>query len=97
MATWRYALVSGNLDTIRRYLPNNYTANVLGTFDRRVLITGHDEHGWTLDGYVIPRLASGLYFAREVDADERNELLNDAMNVDLIEIHNLRGVTAPDF
>lgn len=31
-----------------------------------ILITGHDVAGWTLDGYVIPRLASGAIFAREI-------------------------------
>jgi hypothetical protein len=30
------------------------------------LIEGEDNAGWTLDGYVIPRLASGLIFAKEV-------------------------------
>ena len=31
-----------------------------------IVIEGIDEAGWTLDGYVIPRLASGLYSAVEV-------------------------------
>jgi hypothetical protein len=30
------------------------------------LIGGRDSCGWTLDDYVIPRLASGMYFAEEV-------------------------------
>jgi len=56
------------LDRVRAYLPHNYeaalsTANNL-TF--KVRITGTDDHGWTLDGYVIPRLASGWIFAKEV-------------------------------
>ena len=60
----RYAVVRGPLATIERYLPANYAAQQpLGDL---VLIAGHDHAGWTLDGYVIPRLASGLYAAREV-------------------------------
>ena len=34
--------------------------------DEVVLIVGRDSAGWTLDGYVIPRLASGTIFAEEV-------------------------------
>lgn len=62
----RHAVVQGQherLDTIRRYLPANYTADSDGT---DVFIHGVDRAGWTLDGYVIPRLASGLYHAKEV-------------------------------
>lgn len=54
------------LATIARYLPSNYTAKIVGD---DVLITGEDSAGWTLDGYVIPRLASGLYFAEEIIGD----------------------------
>lgn len=31
-----------------------------------ISITGRNNHGWTLDDYVIPRLASGNWFAKEV-------------------------------
>lgn len=95
----RYALIGSRhaLDTVRAYMPTNYTANVLGTFDRRILISGHDNAGWTLDSYVLPRLASGLIFAREVGADEREALLDAARAADDIETINLRGIAAPDF
>ena len=53
------------LATIKTYLPSNYQATRLE--DDSILISGFDEAGWTLDGYVIPRLASGLYFAEETD------------------------------
>jgi hypothetical protein len=33
-----------------------------------VIIAGTDYAGWTLDGYVLPRLASGLMFGEEVTA-----------------------------
>jgi len=65
-APTRTALVLGglcaDLETVRSYLPANYTA--MQTPDG-VLISGQDSHGWTLDGYVIPRLASGLIVAEE--------------------------------
>jgi len=47
-----------------RYMPANYV--ILGGIDGEYLIGGYDEAGWTLDGYVIPRLASGLIWATEV-------------------------------
>jgi hypothetical protein len=31
------------------------------------VIAGEDVAGWMLDDYVIPRLASGLIFANEID------------------------------
>ena len=54
------------LATVQRYLPSNYSAMILrpGEID----ITGTDIAGWTMDGYVIPRLASGLIIAKEVTA-----------------------------
>lgn len=33
-----------------------------------VAVTGRDNAGWTLEDYVIPRLASGNWFAKEVTA-----------------------------
>jgi hypothetical protein len=59
--TERRAIVMHDVDieTIRRYLPGNYTATTY------VVIEGEDVAGWTLDGYVIPRLGSGLICARE--------------------------------
>ena len=55
------------MSTVGAYLPTNYacylsTANNL-TF--KVIIRGEDSAGWTLDGYVIPRLASGNMYAKE--------------------------------
>lgn len=59
------------IDVVRRYLPSNYTATphlrVVGyTVEEEILIVGEDVAGWTLDGYVIPRLASGMHYAKEV-------------------------------
>lgn len=54
------------LTDVAQYLPNNY--QVLGrTLDnQRTIIVGVDDHGWTLEGYVIPRLASGMIHCEEV-------------------------------
>jgi hypothetical protein len=62
----RIAVVEGQADkvaTIARYLPSNYSAKVDG---EDVRIFGFDSAGWTLDDYVIPRLASGLWRAVEI-------------------------------
>ena len=61
----RYALVCAGADQIAAYLPDNY--RVIGRVDGQTVIAGRDVAGWTLDAYVIPRLASGLYFATEID------------------------------
>ena len=52
-----------DLEIVREYLPSNYTAT---STEDGILISGHDSHGWTLDGYVIPRLASALIAVQEV-------------------------------
>lgn len=64
-------IASTNLDTINAYLPDNYRVvgpapNPDDPTRQGMLIEGTDNAGWTLDGYVLPRLASGLYFGREV-------------------------------
>ena len=69
----RSALITGgraserrDLEHVQAYLPANYTASRTPAGD--ILITGEDVAGWTLHDYVIPRLASGLIWAAEVDA-----------------------------
>jgi hypothetical protein len=52
-----------SLETVQAYLPANYRAYYC---HGGIGIEGFDSNGWTLDGYVIPRLASGLHFAVEV-------------------------------
>jgi hypothetical protein len=63
----RKAKVTGGLTVsvglVRDYLPSNYQALVVGD---DIFIEGEDSHGWTLDGYVIPRLASALISVTEV-------------------------------
>lgn len=63
----RTAIVTSDsaLETIQRYLPGNYKAV---EFSDAIVIVGADNAGWTLDGYVLPRLASGLHFAQETIA-----------------------------
>lgn len=74
----RYASVA-NADSgeqVARYLPDNY--EVYGhrfpdgpTAKMVVLIRGTDVAGWTMEDYVIPRLASGLLWATEVVGVEK--------------------------
>lgn len=56
-------------DEVSAYLPRNY--KVLGETGGAILIEGRDNAGWTLDGYVIPRLGSGLITARELPRGQR--------------------------
>ena len=68
--TIRQALIrNGNPDAVAAYLPSNYA--VTGNYDSVlhgpvVVIAGEDRAGWTLDDYVLPRLASGLMFGSEI-------------------------------
>ena len=74
----RYAIITHNRSaydtvedverTISAYLPAGYkVAACDGTI---IVIRGEDDCGWTLEDYVLPRLASGLYFGEEVGARE---------------------------
>ena len=51
------------LELVRDYLPSNYAAREVGDL---IIIRGQDDHGWTMEGYVIPRLASAGIPAKEV-------------------------------
>lgn len=73
--TVRTAVVKGNGATAERvaaYLPSNY--EVVGGNDEGVIISGHDNAGWTLDDYVLPRLASGCLFGTEVNPTVRRKV-----------------------
>ena len=57
-------------EAVEAYLPRGYHV-VAGSEHKfagawRVIIEGEDYAGWTLEGYVLPRLASGLYFGKEI-------------------------------
>lgn len=80
----RYAIRRGapiatpeELVVVQRYLPVNYEATLVkrrtGSHEPAILIKGEDVAGWTLDGYVRPRLASGLRFFVEITATEAND------------------------
>ena len=63
----RIAIVKGarnGMQEVKAYLPSNYEV-ILWTSDG-VYIAGKDEAGWTLDGYIIPRLSSGNMGCREL-------------------------------
>ena len=58
------------LERVQQYLPRNYTASERNGV---IWISGRDQAGWTLDEYVIPRLASGLIFAEEVSSEGQGQ------------------------
>jgi hypothetical protein len=57
-------------EAVAQYLPANYHVTPRSITDdygyEHIVIEGEDDAGWTLDDFVIPRLASGLYFCKEV-------------------------------
>lgn len=79
----RYAIIKGAASRrhLEAYLPGNYRVIHEYTVDdprpshnegpdarpNAFVIEGKDDAGWTLDAYVIPRLASGLIWAQEID------------------------------
>lgn len=64
VAVWLPADPAEAARVVDRYMPGNYS--VTGADREWVYIEGTDNAGWTLDGYVIPRLASGMIWAKEV-------------------------------
>lgn len=55
---------------ISAYLPSNYEVMAIENpvdYDGYVYFKGHDNAGWTIEDYVIPRLGSGLMFAEACD------------------------------
>jgi hypothetical protein len=65
-------------DQIEAYLPANY--EVLCESSNCYYIHGEDNAGWTLEDYVIPRLASGCIIAEEIT--EADALARGILNAD---------------
>lgn len=49
------------VEVVEAYLPRGYQARQEGN---TIIIEGEDHAGWTLEEYVLPRLASGMIYAR---------------------------------
>jgi hypothetical protein len=60
----RKAVVNSDSKSIAAYLPSRYS--VVKVEDGKTFIEGEDFAGWTLEGYVIPRLGSGMFFCEEI-------------------------------
>lgn len=56
------------VQTVGQYLPRNYACHTPGPTE--VWVEGYDDAGWTLDRYVLPRLASGLIVAVEATEEQ---------------------------
>jgi hypothetical protein len=71
MSVERVAVLFGRGITVERveaFLPRGYRvvdSDVTGRDGDSVVIAGTDHCGWTLDGYVLPRLASGGIYGSE--------------------------------
>jgi hypothetical protein len=71
----RFAIVKGarSAKEVWAYLPHNFVVVGGGATrypEHEYVICGIDEAGWTLDGYIIPRLSSGSIGAREITSTE---------------------------
>lgn len=66
---WRCAWLTGNgisLARVAALLPERYYVWGWAADGESVIIVGEDDAGWDLDGFVLPRLASGSIFGKEV-------------------------------
>lgn len=72
----RYAIVRNarSRQEAEAYLPSNYKViydsidpDLRKPVQQTFVIAGEDDHGWTLDGYIVPRYASGLIWVEEID------------------------------
>jgi hypothetical protein len=54
---------------VAAYLPRGW--EVYRSAENFIMIRGEEVAGWTLDGYILPRLSSGLITAKEVRLGER--------------------------
>lgn len=82
-------------ETVRAYLPLSGNYKVAGVKDGEVFIEGEDYAGWTLEKYVIPRLASGNIYAREMlplDPGKLNGLMETGH---VVRVHPDGSVTEP--
>lgn len=94
----RFAAVTGarSADEVSAYLPSNYEVYGHrfpdGPSGRIViLIRGSDVAGWTLNDYVIPRLASGLMACTETlgpvpEADSESQAQRDKEALDTLNL-----------
>ena len=64
----KFAKCSRDVEQVRPYLPSNY--HVAEATDGKALVYGTDDHGWTMETYVIPRLGSGLIAAGQISKRE---------------------------
>lgn len=59
-------IFSTDRETIAGYLPKNYRVASSDDNDGSTIVVGTDDHGWTLDAYVLPRLGSALLAGQEI-------------------------------
>lgn len=77
MARFAFIHTQDSRESVAALLPVNYEILGEGMREGRTfyVIGGIDTAGWTLDEYVIPRLASGLKFAEEVTEDRAHQVV----------------------
>jgi hypothetical protein len=77
------------------YMPLSGNYRVTGHAHGEVFIEGEDDAGWTMDDYIIPRLASGGIYAREMLPVDPAKL-DGLMEIDhVVRVHPGGEVTEP--
>jgi len=61
---------SANTEEVAQYLPSNYMVVGFDLEQDNLIIAGIDNHGWTLEDYVIPRLGSALMHCEKLCLNE---------------------------
>ena len=66
---------SCNVEEVSNYLPSNFEVIGFTLGQDALIVAGIDNHGWTVDEYVIPRLGSGLIHAERLEHNETISVL----------------------
>lgn len=67
----RFATVRESRKRVEAFLPSNY--EITQQVGDLLVIEGRDNAGWTMEDYLLPRLASGMIFARELTETAADE------------------------
>lgn len=80
---------TGKSKEVAQYLPNNFRVLGRSLDNTKTIIIGVDDHGWSLDAYVIPRLGSALIHCEEVFEINGLNITQLELNLKLEQEHSI--------
>ncbi len=80
---------TGKSKDVAQYLPNNFRVLGRSLDNSKTIIIGVDDHGWSLDAYVIPRLGSALIHCEEVFEINGLNITQLELNLKLEQEHSI--------